>query len=65
MPRPVKEVTMATTAELLLAYRKELAQGGMRPDTIDELTKAAAQQLIANDGLRVRVEPVPPPGAPS
>ncbi|MEU4920194.1 hypothetical protein AB0G29_12645 [Streptomyces parvus] len=56
---------MATTAGLLLAYRKELQQGRMHPDTIDELTKIASQQLIANEGLRVRTEQIPPPGVPS
>jgi len=40
-----------TTAQTLIAYRAELLAGGVPPETVDHLTRDAAQQLIAMTGL--------------
>ncbi|MFJ2702990.1 hypothetical protein ACIO3R_07295 [Streptomyces sp. NPDC087428] len=43
---------MTTTAQHLIAYRRELNDGGLTFDLVDELVKSAAQTLVANEGLR-------------
>ncbi|WP_333746146.1 hypothetical protein [Streptomyces sp. IBSBF 2950] len=45
---------MATTAETLIAYRRELHAGGLDHDVINDLVKDAAQTMVLNEGLRVK-----------
>jgi hypothetical protein len=55
-----------TTAQKLIAYRKELIQGGLDPDVVRDIVKDAAQTLVINEGLKVApLERTPPPGVPS
>lgn len=42
-----------TTAQTLSAYRRELLDGGMNPEVVDDLVKDAAQTMVMNQGLRV------------
>ncbi|WP_086746206.1 hypothetical protein [Streptomyces scabiei] len=45
---------MPTTAEMLIAYRRELYAGGIEPDLVNDLVKDAAQTMVMNQGLRVK-----------
>lgn len=44
---------MATTAQRLLAYRKELRDGGLDTDLVNDLVKDAAHEMLTVEGLRV------------
>lgn len=51
---------MATTASILLAYRKELKDGGTPAELVDDLVRDAARALVESEGLVVqelRLEP--------
>ncbi|WP_405549712.1 hypothetical protein [Streptomyces microflavus] len=52
---------MSTTAQKVIAYRKELLEGGLSPELVDDLVKDAASTLVINHGLAVgRVESTQP-----
>lgn len=42
-----------TTAQKLLAFRRELREGRMHPEIIDQLTRDVAHALVATEGLDV------------
>ncbi|WP_424918881.1 hypothetical protein [Streptomyces sp. wa1064] len=44
---------MTTTAQKVIAYRKELLDGGLSPELVDDLVKDAASTLVMNGGLVV------------
>lgn len=48
-----------TTAQKLIAYRKELINGGFSPELAEHLVRDAAHQQIIQSGLVVAVEPKP------
>ncbi|MFJ2182972.1 hypothetical protein ACIOJG_20360 [Streptomyces anulatus] len=56
---------MASTAQQLIAYHRELVGGGLDHETIQALVKDAAQTIVMNDGLVVTLQSTPPPGVPS
>lgn len=47
---------MPSTAQQLIAYHRELVDGGLDHETIQALVKDAAQTIVMNDGLKVRVQ---------
>ncbi|MFE9937379.1 hypothetical protein [Streptomyces hirsutus] len=46
---------MASTAQQLIAYRRELIAGGIDHDLANDLVKDAAQAMVLNEGLRITV----------
>lgn len=44
---------MATTAQQLIQYRRELAEGKLRPDLVDDLIRDAAHTMVEANGLTV------------
>ncbi|MCR8947218.1 hypothetical protein NW249_34595 [Streptomyces sp. OUCMDZ-4982] len=54
---------MASTAQILMAYRAELKGGGLPADLVDDLVRDAASTIIMNGGLKVR-HPNPTPSTP-
>lgn len=56
---------MASTAQQLIAFRRELVEGGLDHDLINELVKDASQTIVMNGGLVATAQTTPPPGAPS
>jgi hypothetical protein len=54
---------MATTAAVLNAYRKELLDGGMPPDVVDNLVRDAAHLDVESRGLRVQFDATSAPTA--
>ncbi|MFF1417460.1 hypothetical protein [Streptomyces sp. NPDC058280] len=43
---------MASTAEQLIAYRRELTNGGLEHELANDLVKDAAQTIVMNEGLK-------------
>ncbi|MFF2640327.1 hypothetical protein ACFVUB_11090 [Streptomyces niveus] len=48
---------MATTAQFLIDYHRELTEGGLPPSLVEDIVKDAAQTIVLNEGLRVRPHP--------
>lgn len=46
---------MATTAQLLIAYRQELKAGGIHDELANDLVRDAASTLVTSEGLEVQV----------
>ncbi|WP_326677682.1 hypothetical protein [Streptomyces sp. NBC_01237] len=44
---------MTTTAQKVIAYRRELLEGGLAPELVDDLVKDAASTLVMSGGLVV------------
>ncbi|MEU9199005.1 hypothetical protein [Streptomyces sp. NPDC048332] len=56
---------MASTAQQLITFRRELVQAGLDHDLINDLLRDASQTIVMNDGLKTTSEHTPPLGAPS
>lgn len=47
---------MATTAQLLIAYHRELKTGGLPDDLVNDMVRDAANTIVVAEGLEVATE---------
>ncbi|MFF2525910.1 hypothetical protein [Streptomyces liangshanensis] len=53
---------MATTAQQLIMFRRELTSGGLDHELVNDLVRDASQTLVVNEGLKTAPpESTPPP----